>query len=85
MKLNRDKNKNKLLIKTKKIELKQIISKFVVNLNRTNLKDFFTKFYNFAIKSLSNFKLSTKFLDRNIISYYFNFFCALFVYIFLKK
>jgi len=54
-------------------------------LTKTNLRDFFAKFYNFAIKFFSNFKLLTKLLNKNIISFYFNFVCTLFAYIFLKK
>jgi len=73
-----------LLIKTKKTKLKQIVFKFVINLNKTNFKDFFAKSYNFAIKSFSNFELLTKLLNKNIISFYFNFFYFLFVYIFLE-
>ncbi len=74
-----------MLIKIKKIKLRQIVSRFVVNLNRTNLRDSFAKFYNFATKSFSNFKLLTRLLDKNIISFYFNFVCILFAYIFFKK
>ncbi len=85
LKQNKNKNKNRLLIKTKKTELKQIVSKFVVDLNRTNSKKKFAKFYNFATKSFSNSKLSTKLLDKNIISFYFDFVCVSLVYIFLKK
>jgi len=55
-----------LLIKTKKTKLKQIAFKFVVNLNKTNLKDFFAKSYNFATRSLINSKLLKKLLNKTI-------------------
>jgi len=74
-----------LLTKTKKIKLKQIIFKFVINLNKISLRDFFAKFYNFATKSFSNSKLLTKLLNKNIINFYFYFVYTLLAYIFLKN
>ena len=69
----------------KKIKLRQVIFKFVANLNRTNLKKQIAKFYNFATKFLRNFKLLTKSLNNNVISFYFIFVCASLTYIFLKN
>jgi len=71
LKQNKNKNKNKLLIKIKKTKLKQIVFKFIINLNKISLKDSLAKFYNFIIRSFSNSKLSTKLLDKNIISFLF--------------
>jgi len=85
LKQNKNKNKNKLLIKIKKIKLKQIVFKFIINLNRTNSKDFFTKFYNFAIESLINFKLSKKLLNKNIINFILISFALCLLIFFLKK
>ena len=47
------------------------MSKSIINLNRINLENSFAKFYNFATKSLSNFKLLTKLLNKNIINFLF--------------
>ncbi len=74
-----------MLIKTKKIKLRQIVFKFIIDLNWTNLKDFFAKFYNSKIEFFCNFELLTKLLNKNIINFYFYFVCALFAYIFLKN
>jgi len=85
LKKNKNKNKNKLSIKIKKIELKQIVFKSVADLNRTNSRNFFAEFYNFATKSFCNSELSTKLSDKNIISFYFIFACVLFTNIFIKN
>jgi len=85
LKQNRNKNKNKLLIETKKTKLKQIVFEFAINLDWTSLEDFFAKFYNSKIEFLCNFKLSTRLLNKNIISFYFYFARVLFAYIFFLK
>jgi len=85
LKQNKNKNKNKLLIEIKKTKLRQVVFKLIANLNWTNLKDSFARFYNFKIKSLCNFESLTKLLNKNIIKFYFYFVCALFAYIFLKN
>ncbi len=71
LKQNKNENENELLIKTKKTKLKQTVFRFVVDLDKTNLIFFFAKFYNFTTKSLINFKLLTKLLNKNIISFLF--------------
>jgi len=82
---NKNKNENKLSIKIKKIKLKQVVFKFIANLNKISLKFFFAKFYNFAIKSLCNFELLTRLSNNNVINFYFTFVCASLTYIFLKN
>jgi len=84
LKQNKNKNKNELLIKIKKIKMKQIVFKFIVNLDKTSLKNFFAKFFDFATKSLINFKLSTRLLNKNIISFILISF-ALCLFTFFKK
>jgi len=84
-KKNRNENENKLSTKTKKIELRQVVSRFVVDLNSTSSKDFFVEFYDFAIKSLCDFESLARLLDNNIISFYFIFVCALLTYTFIKN
>ncbi len=84
-KKNKDKNKNKSLIKIKKIKLRQIVFELVANLDKTSLRNSFAKFYNFGIKFLRNFKLSTRLLNNNVISCHFTFVRALLTYIFLKN
>jgi len=81
----KNENKNELLTKTKKTKLRQIVSKFVVDLNLTSLKDSFAKFYNFAIKSLYNFKLLTRSLNNNVINFSFIFVRALFAHTSIKN
>jgi len=74
-----------LLIKIKKTELKQFNFESVANLNRTNSRNSFAKFYNSATKFLYNSELLTKLLDKNIINFYFIFACALFTNISIKN
>jgi len=62
-----------LSIKIKKIKSRQIVFKSVADLDKTNSKKFFAKFYNSAAKSFCNSKLSTKLSDKNIINFYFIF------------
>jgi len=74
-----------LSIKIKKTKSKQIAFKLVANLDKTNSKFFFAKFYNFAIKSLRNFELSTRSSNNNVISFHFTFVRASLTYIFLEN
>jgi len=74
-----------LSIKIKKTKSKQIAFKLLTNLDKTNSKFFFAKFYDLAIKSLRNFELLTKSLNNNVISFYFTFVRASLTYIFLKN
>jgi hypothetical protein len=69
----------------KKTKLKQVVFELVANLDKTNLKNSFAKFYNFAIKFLRNFKLSTKLSNNNVINFYFIFVRISLIYIFLKN
>ncbi len=72
-------------IKIKKTKSKQVAFEFIANLNKTNSKNSFAKFYDFAIKSLRNFKLSTKLSNNNVINFHFTFVRTSLIYIFLKN
>jgi len=84
-KKNKNENKNKLLTKTKKTKLRQIVSKFIIDLNWTNFKDSFAKFYDFATRSFHNFELLARSLNNNVINFFFTFVRTSFVYTFIKN
>jgi len=84
-KKNKNKNENKSSIKIKKTKSKQIVFRLVANLDKTSSKNSFAKFYDLAIEFLRNFKLLTKSLNDNVISFHFIFVRASFTYIFLKN
>jgi len=73
LKKNKNKNKNKLSTKTKKTKLKQIVSRFIVDLDWTSSRNSFTKFYNFVTKSFRDFELLARSSSSNIINFYFIF------------
>ncbi len=84
-KKNKNENENRLSIKMKKTKLKQIVFEFIVDLNKTSSKDFFARFYNFAIKFFRNSKLSTRSSNNNVINFHFIFVRTSLTYIFLKN
>ena len=68
----------------KKTKLRQIAFELIANLDRTSSRDFFARFYDFAIKSLRDSKLSTRSLDDNVINFHFTFVRASLTHIFLE-
>jgi len=74
-----------LSIKIKKTKSKQVVFEFIVNLNKTSLKNSFARFYDLAIKFFRNSKLSTRLSSNNVINFHFIFVRASFIHIFLKN